>query len=92
MAARVLIYAGVLLSSVAAIAAVSKKAPPEVTAPKPATAPAAGGDEVGPNSQEFSFPKVALKKGQLLRLVIDPNKWWGTDMTRIDDFKIKRVK
>ncbi len=50
------------------------------------------GDEVGPNSQEFSFRKVALKKGQLLRLVIDPNKWWGTDMTRIGDFKIKRVK
>jgi len=26
------------------------------------------------------------------RLVIDPNKWWGGDMTRIDTFTIKRVK
>ena len=42
------------------------------------------GDEVGPESEAFSLPKVALKKGELIRLVIDPNKWWGTDMTRVE--------
>lgn len=41
------------------------------------------GDDVGPESEEFSLADVALKKGQLLRLAIDPNKWWGADMTRV---------
>jgi len=41
------------------------------------------GDEVGPDSQAFSLPKVALKTGQLVRLVIDPNGWWGSDLTGI---------
>ena len=50
------------------------------------------GDKVGPDSQEFSFHKVLLKKGELLRFVVDPNKWWGSDLTRIDGLKIKRVK
>ena len=42
------------------------------------------GDKVGPDSGTLSLPKVAVKKGQLVRLVIDPNKWWGTDMTRVE--------
>lgn len=50
------------------------------------------GDDVGPKSAELKIEKVALKKGQLVRLVIDPNKWWGGDMTRIDTFTIERVK
>jgi hypothetical protein len=50
------------------------------------------GDLVGPASAEFKLKKVSLKKGQLVRLVIDPNKWWGGDMTRIDLFKIEKAK
>jgi hypothetical protein len=47
------------------------------------------GDDAGPESAEFKVEKVDLKKGQLVRLAIDPNKWWATDMTRIDSFKIE---
>ena len=50
------------------------------------------GDKVGPDSQAFSFRNIVLKKGELLRLVIDPNKWWGTDMTRIENFTIRSAK
>ncbi|MCE9555994.1 MAG: hypothetical protein K8T91_21815 [Planctomycetes bacterium] len=50
------------------------------------------GDKVGPESAEFKVDKVDLKKGQLVRLAIDPNKWWGGDMTKIDSFKIEPVK
>jgi len=46
------------------------------------------GDTLGPPSAQFSIDGVTLKKGQLIRLVIDPNKSWGGDMTRIDYFKI----
>jgi hypothetical protein len=46
------------------------------------------GDDVGPPSVKFDAKKVALKKGQLIRLVIDPNKSWAADMTRIEGFKI----
>lgn len=46
------------------------------------------GDKVGPDSATFSIPNVRVKKGELVRLVIDPNKWWGSDMTRIDSFRI----
>ncbi|MCE5279659.1 MAG: hypothetical protein ABFD92_09565 [Planctomycetaceae bacterium] len=49
------------------------------------------GDTVGPESREFKFEKVALKKGQLVLMNIDPNKGWGADMTRIDSFKIEPV-
>ena len=50
------------------------------------------GDTLGPASAEFSVENVALKKGRLIRLAIDPNRAWGGDMTRIDYFKIARVK
>lgn len=46
------------------------------------------GDKAGPASTEFKIEKVALKKGQFVRLVIDPNKSWATDMTRIEGFSI----
>ncbi|MDP6045714.1 MAG: hypothetical protein QGH94_20245 [Phycisphaerae bacterium] len=46
------------------------------------------GDAVGPASAEFSVDGVVLKKGRLIRLMIDPNGSWGGDMTRIDYFKI----
>ncbi|MHC4984087.1 MAG: alpha/beta hydrolase, partial [Planctomycetota bacterium] len=49
------------------------------------------GDGVGPESQEFKLENVALKKGELIRFVIDPNGHWGTDLTRVDYFRIKRV-
>jgi hypothetical protein len=48
------------------------------------------GDKEGPESAEFKVENVDLKKGQLVRLAIDPNKWWGADMTRIDSFKIEK--
>ena len=49
------------------------------------------GDKVGPDSQAFAFKNVPVRKGELVRLVIDPNKWWGTDMTRVDALKIVRA-
>jgi hypothetical protein len=49
------------------------------------------GDTVGPPSAEFAIDGVVLKKGQLIRLMIDPNKSWGGDMTRIDYFKIAKM-
>lgn len=45
-----------------------------------------------PDAATFAFKNVAAKQGQLIRLVIHPRKWWGTDLTRIDAFKIERVK
>ena len=50
------------------------------------------GDAVGPPSAKFSIEGVVLKKGQLIRLMIDPNRAWGGDMTRIDYFKVAKVK
>ena len=49
------------------------------------------GDNVGPESEEFHLDGVDLKKGQLLRLRIDPNKFWGGDMTRVE-LKIEPAK
>jgi len=37
---------------------------------------------------EFKSAKVPLKKGQLVMLAIDPNGFWGGDMTRVDAFSI----
>ncbi len=45
-----------------------------------------------PDSDKFSFEKVELNKGQLVRLVIHPRKWWGSDLTRIDSFRIELSK
>ncbi|MBM3982226.1 MAG: hypothetical protein FJ304_18565 [Planctomycetes bacterium] len=45
-----------------------------------------------PDSDTFAFTAVELKKGQLVRLVIHPRKWWGSDLTRIDSFKIEASK
>jgi hypothetical protein len=50
------------------------------------------GDAVGPASMKFSVEKVKLNRGELLRLVIDPNGDWATDMTQIDAFEIREVK
>ncbi len=50
------------------------------------------GDNVGPASVEFQVEKVTLKQGQFVRLVVDPNKSWATDMTRITGFKIVPFK
>ncbi|MHC4982754.1 MAG: endonuclease/exonuclease/phosphatase family protein, partial [Planctomycetota bacterium] len=53
--------------------------------------PRAVGDAAGPATLAFSSGKVALRKGELVRLVIDPNKWAAGDMTRIDYFMIAPV-
>lgn len=47
------------------------------------------GDGKGPESAAFDIPGTALNPGDLVRLVIHPNRWWGTDLTRIDSFKIE---
>ena len=41
------------------------------------------GDKLGPESVEFKSDKVTLKKGQLVRLVIDPVKVAYKDVTRV---------
>jgi hypothetical protein len=53
------------------------------------------GDPIGdgggrPDSAEFKAEKVSVEQGKLLRLVIHPNKWWGSDMTRVE-LRIERV-
>lgn len=48
------------------------------------------GDGAGPASVEMVVPGVEAKKGQLIRLAIDPNKWWGGDMTWIESFRIEK--
>ena len=42
-----------------------------------------------PDSDTFEFQGVPLKKGQLVRLVIHPNRWAPSDLTRIDSFKVE---
>ncbi len=54
----------------------------------------AKGEPVGdghgrPDSAKFKTRKTRLKKGNLVRLVIHPNKWWGQDLTRIDALRIE---
>ena len=44
-----------------------------------------------PNSQEFMAEDVEFAEGDLIRLVIHPNCWWGQDLTRVDYLKIERV-
>ncbi len=41
-----------------------------------------------PDSVNFQALNVAAKKGQLIRLEIQPRQWWGSDLTRIDAFRI----
>ena len=50
------------------------------------------GDKNEKDSDTFEIKNAECKKGELVRFGIDPNKWWGTDLTRIDGFKIKRLK
>ncbi len=57
----------------------------------------AGGGPIGdgkgrPNSDTIAVKDVKAKKGELLRLVVHPRKWWGTDLTRLDGFKVEPVK
>lgn len=50
------------------------------------------GDGKGrPDSAKFDKTKVELRKGEHVRLVIHPNKWWGADLTRVDSFRIIRL-
>jgi lysophospholipase L1-like esterase len=50
------------------------------------------GDGKGPDSAEIEARGVECKMGNTIRLVIDPNNQWGSDLTRIENFRIKRVK
>ena len=45
-----------------------------------------------PDSGKFEARGVAVSQGQLIRLVIHPRQWWGSDMTRVDAFRIERGK
>ncbi|MHC4983553.1 MAG: hypothetical protein ACYTF6_10395 [Planctomycetota bacterium] len=76
----------VSIDVVAAADAQTKPAEQVLAGPEPV------GDAVGPESREIKTEKAKLTKGKLVRLVIDPRKWWGADMTRIDYFKIERVR
>jgi len=44
-----------------------------------------------PNTVEFETDKTTIGGGRWIRFVIHPNANWGTDTTRIDYFKIRRV-
>ena len=57
-----------------------------------AAKPAIGDSRDRPDSGTFKLDDVELKQGQLVRLVIHPNRWVLTDLTRIDSFKIEPVK
>ncbi|MBA4063610.1 MAG: hypothetical protein C0501_07835 [Isosphaera sp.] len=41
-----------------------------------------------PDCGTFEAKGVEAKKGQLVRLAIRPRAWWGTDLTRIDAFRV----
>ncbi len=55
-----------------------------ITASGPALKQGNVGDNAGPESEDFKLEGVVMKKGQLLRLAIDPNKAWATDMTKVE--------
>ena len=44
-----------------------------------------------PDSARFKAENVSIRRGKLLRLVIHPNNWWGSDMTRVE-LRIERLK
>jgi len=49
------------------------------------------GDARGrPDSADLKVRKVSIERGKLLRLVIHPNKWWGSDMTAVQ-LRIERI-
>ena len=48
------------------------------------------GSEPRPDSDKFEFKGVELKKGQLVRFVIHPRKWWGSDLTKLENLKIEK--
>lgn len=49
------------------------------------------GDGHPSSSAKLSLEKIALRKGQYLRISIDPNAWWATDMTKIEGLKIEKA-
>lgn len=50
------------------------------------------GDGKGPESESFGVPRAEFAQGELVRLVIHPNRHWGQDLTRIDYFKIEPAR
>lgn len=50
------------------------------------------GDGKGrPDHGKFQANNVKVQKGELIRLVIHPNRWWGQDLTRIDSFRVTNL-
>lgn len=45
-----------------------------------------------PDSAAFAVLKFELKAGQRLRLVIDPRKWWGSDLTQIENWTVVKLE
>jgi len=43
-----------------------------------------------PDSADVKAEAFEVEKGKLIRLVIHPNKWWGSDMTKVE-LRIERV-
>lgn len=63
-----------------------------IQAPARPLATAKVGDKAGPESATLTARNVKLRAGQLVRLVIDPNKSWAGDLTRIEAFRIEKSK
>ncbi|MCE5277424.1 MAG: hypothetical protein ABFD92_14220 [Planctomycetaceae bacterium] len=49
------------------------------------------GDEVAPASTKIDVKDIKLAAGELLFIIVDPGKWWGSDMASLDDIKITRT-
>ncbi|MCG8583589.1 MAG: hypothetical protein MI757_02635 [Pirellulales bacterium] len=50
------------------------------------------GDGKGrPDSVEVKIDHVEVAEGELIRVTIDPIKWWGSNLTKIEGLKIERA-
>jgi len=50
------------------------------------------GDGVGDASVEIDVKNITVKQGQLIRLVIDPGRHYGCDMTKLENLVLTKVK
>ncbi len=39
---------------------------------------------------DVDVKEIEVKKGQLIRFVIHPRGWWGSDLTAIENLKIEK--
>jgi len=49
------------------------------------------GDKVGPDSETFEIKNVKVASGQMIFVVIDPGKWWGSDMAALKPLTFTRT-